>query len=105
MRSDYSYDDWREFAGVIFAMLGGLGVLMCAITIPANRMEVNAFIYKVDSARVTRAADIGLQPFEGAAWRIFVAETNASIAEARYYNKTVFDLWIPDAIDDVEPLK
>ena len=95
--------DWREPVGLILSLLGGTGLLLCLMTIPLQRMEINAYIQKVEAARLTRAVDSGI-PLEGAAWRIFVATTNAELASFRYYNNTAFDLWYPDAIEKLEPL-
>lgn len=96
--------DWREFAGIIATTLGSICLLLILITVPISRMNAYAYIGKVEAARLTRAVDSS-DPLEGAAWRIYAAQTNAELAEMRYYNASLFDIWWPEEIDKVRPLK
>lgn len=96
--------DWREGTGILMTIAGGLALVMCLLTIPMSRMGARAFISSVEAARLTKAVDKS-DPIEGAAWRMYAAETNAELAQARYYNKGAFDIWWPDEIALVPPLK
>jgi uncharacterized iron-regulated membrane protein len=98
------YYDWREVFGVIGTTIGGILVFLCLVTIPMQRMSAMAYISKVEASRLTKAVDDS-DPIEGAAWRMYAAKTNADLAEARYYNDSLFDIWWPDEIDSVEPIK
>lgn len=95
-----------EVIGVFAVLVGVTGLLLCAATIPLNRMEYHDFTAQLDamrySAESSRAAGESL---EGAAWRTKVAEVNARIASMQYWNGTAFDLWYPDEVNDLEPLK
>lgn len=93
--------DW-EMAGGLAAIVGGIGVLFSVFTIPLNRMGWESTFVEVEAIRASRASD---DPLEGAAWRMKAAEVNAHLASGRYYNGTVFDIWIPDQIESVEPIQ
>jgi hypothetical protein len=96
------YGRWDGLAfGVI--LLGVLGVSMFAMTVPFERMEWQSTFIEVEAIRETRGTDHA--GIEDAAWRMKAAEVNAKLASGRYYNSTLFDIWVPDQIDDVEPIK
>lgn len=93
--------DW-EGLGVIFCLAGGLGLIMCAMTIPLKRMQWRSKFVEVEAIRQSRTTD---SEIEAAAWRMKVAEVNAELASGRYYNRTVFDIWIPDEVESMEPIQ
>ncbi len=99
------YDPWEVIVG--FAGLSAGFVLVVAlILIPVKRMGVHAGIAEFEAMRTTqeesRAAGDGL---EGTAWRLEKAQANRKLASAQYWNTTLFDIWIPDAVETAEPLK
>lgn len=91
-----------EGLGVVFCLAGGLGLIMCAMTIPLNRMEWGSKFVEVEAIRQSRTTD---SEIEAAAWRMKVAEVNAHLASGRYYNGTVFDIWIPDQVESIAPIE
>lgn len=91
-----------EAIGIISALTGGLGLLLCVSTIPLNRMAWQSTFVEVEAIRTSRASD---DPVEGAAWRMKAAEVNAHLASGRYYNGTVFDIWIPDQVESIAPIE
>jgi hypothetical protein len=94
--------DW-EVHGMIANLVGGVGLAFCVTTIPLERMGWKSTFLEIEAIRETRGTDTA--GIEDAAWRMKAAEVNAKLASGRYYNSTMFDLWIPDQVDDVEPLK
>lgn len=96
--------DWDVF-GVIFTIVGACGLLLAVISLPIQRMGIMAGIQRIEAVRASRVMVEGASNFEVAAWRVKVAEVNADLAEAKYYNRTLFDIWYPDAIEAVEPIQ
>lgn len=104
----WAYMVWRphgdlDFIAAMFAcVVGAVGLVMCMMTLPKERMEWQSKFREIEAIRASRVRE---DPIEGAAWRMKAAEVNAEIAKGRYYNQTVFDIWIPDQIESVEPIK
>lgn len=90
-----------------FSVVGGIltviVMILCLVTLPFQRMDVHSRIAQFHAIEASR---LGGTPIEAAAWRMQVAEQNAWLASAKYYNHTqLFDLWYPDEVDQVEPIK
>lgn len=94
-----------EIFGIALLLVGGSATVGCAISLPMNRMEVRAGIARLEAVRASRSMVEGTSNLEVAAWRVKVAEVNADLAEFKFYNKTAFDLWIPDEIEAVRPIQ
>lgn len=97
----------RSYSGVadlctIVAIFTGMLLTFALLFIPLNRMKVRSNIAAFNAVRDSRA---GGQEIEAAAWRMKVAEQNAWLASKRYYNRTLFDLWIPDEIEALQPIE
>lgn len=89
-------DDWYLIAAVFGAFL-----FIAAISVPLNRMGVHDTLTQVEAIRATKP----LSDVQDAAWRMKAADANAEIASLKYWNRTAFDIWIPDDVDAVEPLQ
>jgi hypothetical protein len=96
------YGAWDTLA-FCAATIGGIGVAVCAMTIPLDRMGWQSTFIEIEAIRETRGTDSA--SIEDAAWRMKAAEVNAKLASGRYYNSTLFDIWIPDQVNDVDPIK
>lgn len=95
-----------EVVGMFVLLVGVVGLLLCAATIPLKRMEYHDFKAQLDAMRYSaESSRASGESLEGAAWRTKVAEVNARIASMQYWNGTAFDLWYPDDVDSLEPLK
>jgi hypothetical protein len=92
--------------GVLLLLGGGVCLLMGLIGLPINHMENRAKIQEFESVRSTveiaRAADVGI---ETAAFQLKIAEMNQWLANVQYWNNTAFSLWIPNAVDTLEPIR
>ena len=104
------YSDPRDY---LFGLLGalmtytGVVLLVSALAfIPVHRMSVQAGIARFQETRAVaeRMRDKGAT-WEAAAFQAKIADMNGWMREMQYYNGTVFDLWIPDAVDELEPIK
>jgi len=76
------------------------------VTILSVQLTVRGDIvgFKETKATVERARETGSW-IERAALQQEVIRANTWLARVKYWNKTVFDLWIPDAVDDLEPIR
>lgn len=99
------YDPW-DFITWSAGMVAGITLGVALVMLPVERMNVHNTIAEFESMRTTqkqsRAAGDGL---EGTAWRLEKARANRNLASLQYWNDTLFDIWIPDAVETVEPLK
>lgn len=90
--------------GIALALLGGIGLAAGLMALPMSRMEWHSKIVEIQAIKESRELH-GAPDIEAAAWRMQVAEVNAELASARYYNGTLFDIWIPDEVMAVEPIR
>lgn len=95
------WGDWYDFPAAMLAAISGSALAIALLFMPLNRMDIRSSIAGFNAVRDSRA---GGTEIEAAAWRMKVAEENAWLAETRYYNRTLFDLWIPDEIEQLEPI-
>lgn len=95
-----------ELLGIMVAALAGVLLFIALIGVPFNRMEVYSNIAEFQSVRATiTAARSRGESLENAAMQLKVAETNAWLANAHYWNQTLFDIWIPDVVMHLEPIR
>ena len=90
-------------------LLGGISgcfLVIGIVAVPLNSMNVRGGIESLEATRETYAAarDAGAS-LELAAVQSDVAEMNRWLAAQKYYNSTALGLWIPDAVEDVEPIQ
>jgi hypothetical protein len=99
-------NDTFNAVGFIATVFGGVLLFVAFITIPIRHMDVNQKIaeYKALSLTIETARVRG-DNFENAALQHKIADINMQLASLQYYNGTVVDIWIPDAIDKLQPIK
>jgi hypothetical protein len=102
----------NEFSGTNFvammaALTSGLLLSMALIFLPLEHMGAHARIQEIQAIQQTadRARLHGGRALESAAFQVKVAEANAWIAKKQYYRQTVFALWVPAVVDDLEPIE
>lgn len=100
IKSDWG--DWYDFPATMLAAISGSALAVALLLIPLNHMDIHSRIAGFNAVRDSRAGGVEI---EAAAWRMKVAEENAWLAKTRYYNRTLFDLWIPDEIEQLEPIR
>ncbi len=91
------------------SVIKGLLLIVAIITIPCERIDINTDIRRYEALKETveesRSIDSVAHGIERASIMTMVAEKNGWLRNVQYWNKTVFDLWIPDTVDTLQPLK
>lgn len=99
----YAWD--YDAAAIPLVVIGGVGLVACAVIAPASRYEDRQNIIAIESLRQTIASSRGVDGIEGAAFRLKIAETNQWLARRKAANGTVFDIFIDDSVMSVEPVQ
>lgn len=96
-----------DFLSFIITGLAGFMLFFAIIFIPIEHYSANADIQKYYSLKQTiiEARQRGTEPIERAALTQKIAENNTLFAAYKYWNKTVFNDYIPDEVDMIEPLR
>ncbi len=100
------YFKW-EFIGDVLIGICSILLIIVAITIPLNIQTTKADIqsYYVLKNTIEEARNNNFSELERAGLVNRIIENNIALAKYQYYNNTIWDLWIPDEIMDLEPLK
>ena len=87
-------------------ILGGITLLFVIGSVPASYYGICGKIAEFEAARASyeRARDSG-NWVENAAIQSDIAERNGWLARKQYWNSTTLDIFIPDEIDNLEPIK
>ena len=100
------YSTWGEPVGGIIAIIGGVLLLVAIICFPVERIINRSFIAQYQGAKATieiaRKTDTKL--IETTAMQLKIIEINQEIANLKYWNGTLFDIWIVDEAANLEPL-
>ena len=102
----------KEFSGITWFLgsfvftVSGIILIVAFILLLSESYAVESFIIERDSTEKTysRARAKG-RPLESAAIQKDIAEINRKLASLQYYNQTIFNIWIPDRIDDIKSIK
>lgn len=98
----FSYLHVLEFLGFLLAILCFVGLIIA----PVAYINSVDFVQRFEATRMTvehaRASGDGL---EAVAFRASIADWNASLAATQYWNTTLFDAWITDEVDQLEPIE
>ena len=100
------YDD--DVVGMIFSICAGIALVIALIMLLMIQMgtqsEIQAF-YSVQQTMETARQDSTISTLELATIQRDAIEKNAWLAQKQYWNTTVFDIWIPDKIMELNPIK
>lgn len=105
--SNTGYCDWRELAGIIFTATGGIPLFIALLAFPVEYLGTRGQIVEFHSLRATLEAARIRDPksIENAAFQVKIADANQWLASKQYWNRTHFDIWIPDAVDTLQPIR
>jgi hypothetical protein len=116
-------------AGVILAVISGLFLTICLIELVVNPIEVKGDISKFLATKVTiektrkinyeqidKLSDIKTMDaleivatiaaiVENVALQHKIIESNQWLAKQQYHNSTIFELWVPDEVDKLKPMR
>jgi len=85
---------------VTICIIGGV------IAIPLKHMEYKSNINKFISVQSTLdTARLNGDTINDATLQLSIVDSNKWLASAQYYNNTVFDIWIPDEVMELKPIK
>lgn len=94
-----------EFGVFILAFVLGFALLF----IPLNHAVITSAILDFESTKrsveTARTNKASISNLELAALQHKIIEQNAGLAVVQYWNDTMFDIWIPDSVDELDPIK
>jgi len=94
-----------EFA-FLAAIVSGMFLVIALLLLPVRRMGHHEAILKFTATYETvERARASEETWELAAFQQEIASANRWLAGIQYYNSTVFDIWIPDAVDFLAPIE
>ena len=101
---------WEGSSGselpVLIGFVSFVALLGVVLTLPIQHMDIRAEIdqYRATQSTLVTAREDG-QTWESAAIQQEVVEANRWLANVRYWNGTVFDLWIPDEVEELKVIR
>jgi len=96
----YIYDAY-SIGSLLLLIIGGIILLSSLLLLVANPIEINSKIQGFKAVEYTVQTERGNDNIENAALKIKIADENSWLAETQYYNNTIFGLWIPDTIEEL----
>ena len=103
---DYNNAPFLKDLGAFCFIISGLALVVVIILIPVNKMHVESNIVKLKEVqRVIETARESDLELESAAFQLKIADWNQWLAGQKYWNGTVFGLWIPDKIETIENIR
>ena len=99
--------EWADTLGFFMTVIGGLLLAAALLLVALNRAGTHSEIAQYEAIRTTIevARAEGVDPLERAATQVRVIEANAWLAGKQYWNGTILDIWIPDEVDTIEPIR
>ncbi len=99
----------EEEVAFILVLITGTLICIALVALPINHYSINAEIKQFQATKTTyenarKNLDVP-DIVEKAAIQIDIAKQNRWLANARYWNSTILDIWIPDAVMDLKPLE
>lgn len=93
--------------GFILVIISGiiltLGVLLLPVSYYGTKSEIQEYYSVKQTIKEARQADTS--EVERATVTQKIIETNQWLASAKYWNNSIFDIYYPDEIESLEPLK
>lgn len=101
LMSDYDYEDM----GFGIFIMSLICLLIALIIWPVSYYDNMAQIEKYYALERTLESSREKEQLEDAALMLKVVENNTTLASLKYWNKTIFDIYIPDEIENLKELK
>jgi hypothetical protein len=98
--------DYEGF-GVGIAVLSGVVLFVALLFLPANyfREVSNINDYYAVKSTIEESRKNDISEIERAALTTKIIETNEWLANVQYWNKTIFDIYVPNEVMNLKPLK
>jgi hypothetical protein len=97
--------NYSEVLGATLMAISAAPLLAFLLMLPLQRMEIYGQIQQFKSVEATAKVMRDKPNIENAAFQLKIAEMNQWLADNKYWNSTVFDIFIPDEIEKLEPIK
>lgn len=95
-----------NFPGSLMIFVGGAMLLLSATIFPLAHLDIKSQIMEYQAVKATLIeARKDNANIENAAMQLKIIEINQWIASVQFYNKTIFEIWIPDEVNELEFLK
>jgi hypothetical protein len=91
----------------VLALISGCILFIALVIFPINHIEARSFIIQYYAAKETinQSRQAEISDIERATLTNTITTINAEIANYQYWNKTIFDIYIPDEVMELELLK
>ena len=103
------YSDLLEFIGVGFIAIGAIATVVWLIATPLSYSTTKGRIAQFEALRhtveVARRDDSMAKVMENVMLQQEIVKGNCWLADTKYWNTTVFDIAIPDEIEDLKPIE
>ena len=97
-------EDFEVGFGLMF--ISGLLLFISVIVFPIERYTTFSDIQEFNSVNSTiKTARLNGRALEAAAIQHKIVESNQWLARKQYWNDSIFDIWIPDEVMSLEPIK
>jgi len=98
--------DVFDILGEVLSILGGMSLVVALIFVYLSPFMIHANIVRFEATRQTikMARETG-NDLEKAAIQHKIIEYNSWLASKVYWNETIFDIFIPDEVMQLKPLK
>lgn len=101
--------NWYENTGTVGAILAtfsGIFLIIGLTSLTTNSIKVRGDINKFLATEITieAARKTGID-IENTAIQHKIIESNQWLAKQQYLNSTIFELWIPDEVDKLKPIR
>ncbi len=97
--------EWWGIPGFVLAMLCGIGLAAAGLSLVVEPLAVKSRIAAFHQVRASVEAARERGDIEAAALALKIIEVNFWLAREQYWNGTCFDLWVPDEVDELEPIR
>ncbi len=100
----FNIDD-LSFGAIGFLFGGIAGLVLCIVFLVVMPLEIKKEISQFNAIKHTLEIARENETIENTAIQLKIIKANEWLAGVQYYNSTMFKLWIPDIVNELEPLK
>ncbi len=102
----HSFNGW-EVSGFLISIISGVALVIALIVLPVNFNSIKSDInqYNIIKQTILESRTENISDIERAALTTKIIETNQWLVNTQYWNETIFDIYIPDEIMKLKPLK
>jgi len=91
--------------GLSLCVISGMFLFVALIVLPIERYSTHVRILEFKVARASIETARKSSTIENAAMQLKIIDENQWLTRKKYWNNTVFDIWIPDEIEKLDLIK